>query len=55
MKLHHLHIDRWFGQEDLDVVLPMRRLGAWHGAETWTSQTADSSRSLQDVFRSLRP
>jgi D-proline reductase (dithiol) PrdB len=25
--LHHLHIDRRFGQEDLDVVLPMRRLG----------------------------
>lgn len=24
--LHHLHIDRRFGQEDLDVVLPMRRL-----------------------------
>jgi D-proline reductase (dithiol) PrdB len=25
--LHHLHIDRRFGREDLDVVLPMRRLG----------------------------
>ena len=24
--LHHLHIDRRFGQRDLDVVLPMRRL-----------------------------
>lgn len=24
--LHHLHIDRRFGAEDLDVVLPMRRL-----------------------------
>lgn len=24
--LHHLHIDRRFGREDLDVVLPMRRL-----------------------------
>jgi D-proline reductase (dithiol) PrdB len=24
--LHHLHIDRKFGQADLDVVLPMRRL-----------------------------
>jgi D-proline reductase (dithiol) PrdB len=27
VKLHHLHIDPRFGQEDLDVVLPMRRLG----------------------------
>ncbi len=26
VRLHHLHIDRRFGQEDLDVVLPMRRL-----------------------------
>lgn len=25
--LHHLHIDRRFGRQDLDVVLPMRRLG----------------------------
>jgi D-proline reductase (dithiol) PrdB len=25
--LHHMHIDTRFGQEDLDVVLPMRRLG----------------------------
>jgi len=24
--LHHLHIDRRFGNQDLDVVLPMRRL-----------------------------
>jgi len=24
--LHHLHIDRRFGSQDLDVVLPMRRL-----------------------------
>jgi D-proline reductase (dithiol) PrdB len=24
--LHHLHIDRRFGEQDLDVVLPMRRL-----------------------------
>ena len=24
--LHHLHIDRRFGRQDLDVVLPMRRL-----------------------------
>lgn len=24
--LHHLHIDRRFGREDLDVVLPLRRL-----------------------------
>lgn len=27
VELHHLHIDRRFGREDLDVVLPMRRLG----------------------------
>lgn len=26
VELHHLHIDRRFGREDLDVVLPMRRL-----------------------------
>lgn len=26
VKLHHLHVDRRFGEEDLDVVLPMRRL-----------------------------
>lgn len=26
VKLYHLHIDRRFGQSDLDVVLPMRRL-----------------------------
>lgn len=27
VKLYHLHVDPRFGQEDLDVVLPMRRLG----------------------------
>src|SRR5512139_3125906 len=27
VKLYHLHIDPRFGQQDLDVVLPMRRLG----------------------------
>ena len=26
VRLYHLHIDPRFGQEDLDVVLPMRRL-----------------------------
>jgi D-proline reductase (dithiol) PrdB len=26
VELHHLHIDRRFGRQDLDVVLPMRRL-----------------------------
>lgn len=26
VKLYHMHIDTRFGQEDLDVVLPMRRL-----------------------------
>jgi len=26
VELNHLHIDRRFGQQDLDVVLPMRRL-----------------------------
>ena len=26
VKLHHLHIDRRFGEEDLDVVLPTHRL-----------------------------
>src|ERR1041384_4361281 len=26
IKLYHMHIDTRFGQEDLDVVLPMRRL-----------------------------
>jgi D-proline reductase (dithiol) PrdB len=29
--LHHLHIDRRFGQQDLDVVLPMRRLAELAG------------------------
>ena len=29
--LHHLHIDRRFGREDLDVVLPMRRLAELAG------------------------
>jgi D-proline reductase (dithiol) PrdB len=27
VKIYHLHIDPRFGQTDLDVVLPMRRLG----------------------------
>lgn len=27
VRLYHMHIDPRFGQEDLDVVLPMRRLG----------------------------
>lgn len=26
VRLHHLHIDRSFGERDLDVVLPLRRL-----------------------------
>lgn len=26
VRLYHLHIDRRFGEADLDVVLPMRRL-----------------------------
>jgi D-proline reductase (dithiol) PrdB len=27
VRLHHMHIDTRFGEQDLDVVLPMRRLG----------------------------
>jgi hypothetical protein len=26
VELHHLHVDRRFGRQDLDVVLPLRRL-----------------------------
>jgi D-proline reductase (dithiol) PrdB len=32
--LHHLHIDRRFGEQDLDVVLPMRRLAELAAAGT---------------------
>jgi D-proline reductase (dithiol) PrdB len=31
VKLYHMHIDPRFGQEDLDVVLPMRRLAELAG------------------------
>lgn len=31
VKLYHMHIDTRFGQEDLDVVLPMRRLAELAG------------------------
>lgn len=32
VKLYHLHIDPRFGEQDLDVVLPMRRLAELAGA-----------------------
>lgn len=43
--LHHLHIDRRFGREDLDVVLPMRRL-AELAADGVIGQAADTHYSV---------
>jgi D-proline reductase (dithiol) PrdB len=43
--LHHLHIDRRFGREDLDVVLPMRRL-AELAAEGVVGRAADTHYSI---------
>jgi len=43
--LHHLHIDRRFGEQDLDVVLPMRRL-AELAAQGIVRRPADSHYSI---------
>jgi D-proline reductase (dithiol) PrdB len=50
--LHHLHIDRRFGQADLDVVLPMRRLGEL-ASEGVVGRAADMHYSIMGY--QLRP
>jgi len=50
--LHHLHIDRRFGAEDLDVVLPMRRLREL-ASEGVVGRAADTHYSLMGY--QLRP
>jgi len=52
VELHHLHIDRRFGREDLDVVLPMRRLGEL-AAEGVVGRPADAHYSIMGY--QLRP
>jgi D-proline reductase (dithiol) PrdB len=50
--LHHLHIDRRFGREDLDVVLPMRRLAELAGQGV-IGEAADTHYSIMGY--QLRP
>jgi D-proline reductase (dithiol) PrdB len=50
--LHHLHIDRRFGSQDLDVVLPMRRLTEL-AAEGVVGRPADTHYSIMGY--QLRP
>ena len=45
VKLYHMHIDPRFGQEDLDVVLPMRRLGEL-AREGFIGRPADTHYSI---------
>ena len=45
VKLYHLHIDTRFGEEDLDVVLPMRRLTEL-ATEGFIGKPADSHYSI---------
>lgn len=52
VKLYHLHIDPRFGQEDLDVVLPMRRL-AELASEGVIGRPADTHYSIMGY--QLRP
>jgi len=52
VKLYHLHIDPRFGQEDLDVVLPMRRLGEL-ASEGVIGRPADTHYSIMGY--QLRP
>jgi len=52
VKLHHLHIDRRFGEQDLDVVLPMRRLAELAG-EGVVGGAADTHYSIMGY--QLRP
>ncbi len=52
VKLYHLHIDPRFGQEDLDVVLPMRRLREL-AREGLVGRSADTHYSIMGY--QLRP
>lgn len=52
VKLYHMHIDTRFGQEDLDVVLPMRRLAELAG-EGVIGRPADTHYSIMGY--QLRP
>ncbi len=52
VKLYHMHIDPRFGQEDLDVVLPMRRLGEL-ASEGVIGRPADTHYSIMGY--QLRP
>jgi D-proline reductase (dithiol) PrdB len=52
VKLHHMHIDTRFGQQDLDVVLPMRRLAELAG-EGVIGRPADTHYSIMGY--QLRP
>ncbi len=52
VKLYHLHIDPRFGQEDLDVVLPMRRLSEL-ASEGVIGRPADTHYSIMGY--QLRP
>jgi len=52
VKLHHLHVDRRFGSEDLDVVLPMRRLREL-AIDGFIGQAAETHYSLMGY--QLRP
>ncbi len=52
VKLYHLHIDPRFGQEDLDVVLPMRRLSEL-ASEGVIGRAADTHYSIMGY--QLRP
>ncbi len=52
VRLYHLHIDPRFGQEDLDVVLPMRRLSEL-ASEGIVGRPADTHYSIMGY--QLRP
>jgi D-proline reductase (dithiol) PrdB len=52
VRLYHMHIDPRFGQEDLDVVLPMRRLGEL-ASEGFVGRPADTHYSIMGY--QLRP
>ena len=45
VRIYHLHIDPRFGQADLDVVLPMRRLSELVG-EGWVGRVAPTHYSI---------
>ncbi len=52
VRLYHLHIDTRFGEQDLDVVLPMRRLGEL-AQERVVGRAADAHYSIMGY--QLRP